>query len=332
MQKKMDGLNKIVLGDSIKVMSNIEGESIDLIVADPPYNVGKDYGNNSDKQSKEEYLEFSKKWMKEAVRILKNTGTLYIFGGQKYIAHIYIMLENLNLKNNGWIVWHYTQGAGRTKGYSSRHDDILVFTKSNNYTFNLDNVRIPQKYYRKANNMRGANPGNVWSLPHVHYSEKDRTIHPTQKPHALYERMILGSSNEGDLVLDPFAGSGSSLVVSKRTGRNFIGIEIEPKFVDLCNKELAKDYKSFNSYFKELTRIPNNFSKVDMIIEYLQNHKKWFLEEYHSNLIPTFEKEIVNKYGEEVFKKYKKDINHKIILDNEEADIEIEDKQLKLRL
>lgn len=304
MLKKMDGLNSIILGDSIKVMTDMKENSVDLIVADPPYNVGKDYGNNSDKQGKDEYLKFSKNWMTEATRILKSTGTLYVFGGQKYIAYLYMILEKMGLENNGWVVWHYTQGAGRTKGYSSRHDDILIFTKSKNYTFNLDNIRIPQKYYRKANNMRGANPGNVWSLPHVHYSEKDRTIHPTQKPHALYERMILASSNKGDLVLDPFAGSGSALVVSKMTGRNFIGIEIEPKYVDLCNAELTKDYKFFNSYFKELLRIPNNLSNPDMTVEYLHNHRKWFLEEYHSNLISKFEEEITNKYGTEVYFNY----------------------------
>lgn len=304
MLKNMNGLNSVILGDSIKVMADMKENSVDLIVADPPYNVGKDYGNNSDKQGKDEYLKFSKNWMTEATRILKSTGTLYVFGGQKYIAYLYMILEKMGLENNGWVVWHYTQGAGRTKGYSSRHDDILIFTKSKNYTFNLDNIRVPQKYYRKANNMRGANPGNVWSLPHVHYSEKDRTIHPTQKPHALYERMILASSNKGDLVLDPFAGSGSALVVSKMTGRNFIGIEIEPKYVDICNAELTKDYKFFNSYFKELLRIPNNFSNTDMTVEYLHNHRKWFLEDYHSNLISKFEEEITNKYGTEVYFNY----------------------------
>lgn len=304
MLKKMVGLNDVIHGDSIEIMSEMKEKSIDLIVADPPYNVGKDYGNGSDRQEKSQYLEFSKKWMTEATRILKDNGTMYIFGGQKYIAYLYIILEDLGLNNNGWVVWHYTQGAGRTKGYSSRHDDILIFTKGNSFTFNLDDIRIPQKYYRKANNMRGANPGNVWSLPHVHYSEKDRTFHPTQKPHALYERMILASSNEGDIVLDPFSGSGSSLVVAEKTNRKFIGIEIESKYVELAKNELAKDYKFFNSYFKELLRIPNNLSNPELRTEYFHNHRKWFLEKYHSNLIPVFEDEIKTKYGTEAYFDY----------------------------
>lgn len=304
MLNNMIGLNNIIQGDCIDVMSRMPDKCVDLIVADPPYNVGKDYGNNSDNQSKEDYLTFSKKWISEAYRVLKDDGTIYVFGGKLYIAYLYIILEEIGFNNNGWIVWHYTQGVGRKKGFSSRHDDILVFTKSSNYTFNLDSVKIPQKYYRKVNNMRGANPGNVWSLSHIHYSESNRTIHPTQKPHALYERMILSSSNEGDIVLDPFAGSGSSMVVAKKTNRQFIGIELESDYVELSRIELEKDYKFFNSYFKELTRIPDNLSQSEKTVNYLHNHRNWFLEKYHSNLIPEFEKEILKKYGENIYFSY----------------------------
>ncbi len=180
-----------------------------------------------------------------------------------------------------------------------------MFSKGNKYTFNLDNIRIPQKYYRKRNNMRGANPGDVWALPHVHYCEPGRTPHPTQKPHALYERMILASSNEQEVVLDPFAGSGSSLVVAKRTNRQFIGVEIEKEYCDLINLELQTDYKHFNSYFPEILRIPNDYRNEDDLIPYLRNHYKWFLASYHSNLEEEFEKNIVEKYGEDILIKYK---------------------------
>lgn len=301
----MDGLNKVYNDDCIKVMSELPDESIDLIIADPPYNVGKDYGNSSDRQSNEDYLAFTEEWLTKAVRILKKNGTLYTFGGKEFIAHIYIILEKLNMKFNSWIVWHYTQGQGRTKGYSSRHDDILMFTKNEKYTFNLDSIRVPQKYYRARNNMRGANPGNVWQLSHVHYSEQNRLKHPTQKPHALYERMILSSSNEGEIVLDPFAGSGSSLVVAKKTNRNYIGIEIEEKYCSMIKEELEKDYIYFNSSFEELTRVPKNYNN-DGLIEYLHNHRKWFLEKYHSNKIPNFEENILIEYGQEIFNEYRR--------------------------
>lgn len=285
-------------------MKELPNESVNLIVTDPPYNVGKDYGNNSDKQSKEEYLKFSRDWLSEAHRLLKEDGTIYVCGGQQYSPHLFIIMEELGFVFNSWIVWHYTQGVGRTRGYSSRHDDILMFTKSKKYTFNLDAIRIPQKSYRKVNNMRGANPSNVWVLPHIHYSEESRTEHPTQKPHAIFERMILSSSNEGDIVLDPFCGSGSSLVVSMKTNRKFIGMELEEKYVMLSRSELEKDYKYFNSCFSELTRVPDSFSDKDLAVEYLTNHRKWFLDKYHSNLVPSFEKNIVKQYGEDVFNKY----------------------------
>lgn len=332
MQKKMVGLNKIYNDDCIKIMSNIPDKSIDLIIADPPYNVGKDYGNNSDRQSKEDYLEFTKKWISEAVRILKDDGTLYTFGGKEFISHIYLILEELNMKLNTWIVWHYTQGQGRRKGFSSRHDDILMFNKSNKYTFNLDDIRVPQKYYRSRNNMRGANPGNVWKLSHVHYCEENRAKHPTQKPHALYERMILGSSNENDIVLDPFAGSGSSLVVAKHTNRKYIGIEIEEEYCSMIESELNKDYKYFNSCFEELVRVPKDY-KDDKIIEYLHNHEKWFLKKYHSNQISKFEENILKEYGKDILSMYlkeKKGINNK---SNKEDNIENDNvEQLKLEI
>ena len=142
----------IILGDCIEKMQSIENESVDLIIADPPYNVGKDYGNNSDKQNFDEYISFTKAWLNECHRVLKSNGTIYIFIGFRYISYLYQILEdNLNMVFVNWISWHYTQGIGKTKGFSPRHDDILMFTKSSDYKFNLDDIRIPQKYYRKRN-------------------------------------------------------------------------------------------------------------------------------------------------------------------------------------
>ena len=211
----------IICGDALEELKKIKDESIDLIVTDPPYNLNKDYGNNDDKLEFSEYMEFSRSWLKECKRILKKNGTIYVFMGMRYISYIYMILEQeLDFKFNSWITWHYTQGIGKTKGFSPRHDDILMFTKSNKYIFNLDSVRVPQKYYRSVNNMRGANPGNVWEFSHMHYCNKNRENHPTQKPEGLYERMILASSNEGDTVLDPFSGSGTALRVCQNLNRN----------------------------------------------------------------------------------------------------------------
>jgi DNA modification methylase len=202
---------EILSGDAILEMKKIASNSIDLIIADPPYNLGKDYGNDSDSKEFEDYISFTKEWTTEAKRILKPKGTIYVFMGFKFISYLYQILErDQKLIFNNWICWHYTQGIGKKKGFSPRHDDILMFTKSKEFTFNLDDIKIPQKFYRSVNNMRGANPGDVWEFSHVHYCNENRQNHPTQKPEGLIERLVLASSNIDDLVLDPFSGSGTN--------------------------------------------------------------------------------------------------------------------------
>ena len=170
----MDKELTLICGDAIEELKKIPDKSVNLIVTDPPYNLNKDYGNNNDKLEFEEYLNFSRTWLKEAHRVLKDDGTIYVFMGMRFISYIYSILEQeLGMYFNSWITWHYTQGIGKTKGFSSRHDDILMFTKHpKNFIFNLDDIRVPQKYYRSINNMRGANPGNVWEFSHMHYCNK----------------------------------------------------------------------------------------------------------------------------------------------------------------
>ncbi len=126
MDKKLIAL----CGDAIQILTKIPNKSIRLIITDPPYNLSKDYGNNQDKLEFDEYLDFSRKWLNEAYRILSDDGSLYVFMGMKYISYIYSILEKeLEMTFNSWITWFYTQGVGKTKGFSPRHDDILFFTK-----------------------------------------------------------------------------------------------------------------------------------------------------------------------------------------------------------
>ena len=269
---------KIILGDVVEKLKSIPSESINLIVTDPPYNLSKDYGKTKDNMEFEEYLNWSKEWLSECKRVLKNDGTIYVFMGMRFISYLYVILErDLGMKFNSWITWYYTQGIGKTKGFSPRHDDILMFTKSDKFNFYLDNVRVPQQTYRSVNNMRGANPSNVWEFSHVHYCQKSRQPHPTQKPEALYERMILASSKEGDTVLDPFSGSGTALRVCQQTGRNGIGIEINPEYVDNTKLRLNDEFNGFDSYDKRLLRIPINLG--DNMDEYLLNHYEWFIKD-----------------------------------------------------
>lgn len=293
----MDQRVKAICGDAVEEMKKIPDKSIDLVVTDPPYNLNKNYGNNQDKLEFDDYLDFSKQWLREASRVLKDDGTIYVFMGMRYISYIYNILEqDLNMTFNSWITWFYTQGVGKTKGFSPRHDDILMFTKSpKKYVFNLDDVRIPQKFYRSVNNMRGANPGNVWEFSHMHYCNKNRKKHPTQKPEGLYERMILASSNVGDIVLDPFVGSGTALRVCQQTGRNGIGIDINPEYIEMVKDRLAEKFVGFDSIDERMKRVPNDLNDPSVRKEYIRNHINWFLKN-HPDAVDEFVQEVREKY------------------------------------
>ena len=260
----MDKKLKVICGDAVTEMQNLPTSSINLIVTDPPYNLSKDYGICQDNLSFNEYMSFSRKWLSEAVRLLTNDGSIYVFMGTRYISYIYAMLEQeFKLFFNSWITWFYTQGIGKVKGFSPRHDDILFFTKHpKNFTFNIDNIRVPQKFYRSVNNMRGANPGNVWEFSHTHYCSKNRKNHPTQKPEALFERIILTSSNEGDLILDPFVGSGTAVRVCQQLNRNCIGIDINPDYVEMANLRLNEPFEGFDSIDERMLRIPKGLKNL----------------------------------------------------------------------
>jgi site-specific DNA-methyltransferase (adenine-specific) len=147
---------------------------------------------------------------------------------------------------------------GRKNGYSPRHEDILFFTQGKPFTFNLDDVRVPQKYYRRRNNMAGANPGDVWNFSHVHYCSAEREPHPTQKPEALIERMIRASSSPGDLVLDPFVGSGTTYRVALALERRCIGIDVNPEYIAMSRRRITSAPPYFDSIDPRVQRVPRD--------------------------------------------------------------------------
>lgn len=313
-------MNKIDLycGDALNLFKEIENATIDVVIADPPYNLGKDYGNNHDLKGFNDYLEFTKEWLAEAKRVLKPTGTIYVFMGVRFISYLYDILDReLGMFFNSWIVWHYTQGLGKTKGFSPRHDDILMFTKSNKPKFNLDKVRIPQKYYRERNNMRGANPGNVWEFSHVHYCNPNRQNHPTQKPEGLIERMVLASSDDNDIILDPFSGSGTTLRVCQQLKRYVIGFELNPEYVTGTRLRLNEEFNGFDSIDPRMERVPNDLRNPEIRKKYLQDHIGWFLKN-HEGLLAEFEKTVGEKYGKGTFSnKNIKTQEQLVLLENE---------------
>lgn len=278
---------KTVLGDAEEVLHTLPDASAALIIADPPF--------PSDSPSEgelERYVEFSRGWIREAARVLRQDGTLYVFMGARAISYIYAILEReAGLFFNSWITHYYTQGVGKVKGFSTRHDDILMFTKSpKQFIFNLDDIRVPQKFYRAVNNMRGANPGNVWEFSNV-----SRQRAPTQKPEALYERMILASSNQGDTVIDPFLGSGTCLRVCQQTGRAAIGIDNDPACIEATLRRLEEEFTGFDSIDERMYRVPGDMNDPAVREEYVENHLRWFLKN-HPDAVQKFLDDVYVKY------------------------------------
>jgi len=255
-------------GDCILGMKEIAAESVDLVVADPPYRLFKDYGNDSDKMEKEEFLKWNEEWIKEAHRILKPNGSFYIFCSWQFSPELFVMCKKYFRQLNE-IIWDRVQPSqgGSTRKFSSVHDNIGFFVKGNKFTFNLDDVRIPyteemkKKRWRKEHDgakwlEMGKNPQDIWTFSKVHFNEPQRTAHPTQKPLKLIERIVLTSSNKNDLVLDPFLGSGTTAEACLNLERNFIGFELNPDYVKISEDRIQKNIDFKNSQL--------NFGVVDL--------------------------------------------------------------------
>jgi site-specific DNA-methyltransferase (adenine-specific) len=267
----------IILGDSIKILKNIKSDSIDLIFADPPYNIGKDFGNNIDKwEDTNAYIDWCKIWINECMRILKDIGTMYFMTATQYMPYLDIFcIENYNVINR--IIWEYdSSGVQTKKSFGSLYEPILMINKSKkyNYTFNYKDVLIKTKTgerqlidYRKTPpvpyNLNKI-PGNVWNFPRVRYKMNEYENHPTQKPEILLERIIKVSSNENDIILDPFAGSFTTISVANKLNRKAIGIEMNEEYYKIglrrCN--LTNLYNS-ELLVKSKIRKTTNKSKKD---------------------------------------------------------------------
>jgi len=230
----------VINGDCKNILSCIKDKSVDLIFLDPPYNLGKDYGNGSDSWSdKFEYLNWCYEWIDECFRVLKDSGTVYLMNSTQNISYLDIYIrEKYNVINN--IVWYYDSSGVQSKHkFGSLYEPIIMANKSpkSRYTFNGEDIMVEAKTgavrklidYRKSPpqpyNSKKV-PGNVWEFSRVRYRMSEYENHPSQKPEALLERIIRASSNEGDIVLDPFSGTFTTSVVAKKFGRKSIGIEL----------------------------------------------------------------------------------------------------------
>ncbi len=249
---------KIVLyaGDCLDLLADVPDEQFQLIVTSPPYNLGKEYEKRI---HLDDYLEQQARVIEECVRVLRPTGSIcwevgnYVEKGAiiPLDSLLYPVFKSLDLHLRNRVVWRFDHGLHCTKRFSGRYETILWFTKSDKYVFNLNPVRVPQKYPGKkhykgpkagqySSNPLGKNPGDVWDIPNVKSNHVEKTSHPCQFPVELIERLVLSMTNKGDWVFDPFVGTGTSIIAALRHDRRGAGAEIAPAYVKLAEQRIRK--------------------------------------------------------------------------------------------
>ncbi len=255
-------------GNSLDWLKSLNSESVDLIFADPPYNIKKaDWDNFTNQQ---QYIEWSMAWISQTARILKPTGSIYICGFSEILADLKQPASQF-FKSCRWLIWHYKNKANLGNDWGRSHESIIHFRKSNTVKLNVDDVRIPYnahtlKYpahpqaetsvYSKGKtkkhdnwkpNPKGAKPKDVIEIPTTCNGMGEKTPHPTQKPEELLRKFVLASSNLGDLVIDPFSGSGTTIVVAEQLGRRWMGCDLNKQYNDWAIERL----KNVRSMTKE---------------------------------------------------------------------------------
>ncbi|MCE5331117.1 MAG: site-specific DNA-methyltransferase [Bacteroidales bacterium] len=281
--------------DCLSALRKIEDEKFDLIITSPPYNVGKSYET---KTSIEKYLETQDEIISELIRTLSKKGSIcwqvgnYVDKGEIFPLDIYYyqIFKKYGLKLRNRIIWHFGHGLHASNRFSGRYETILWFTKSDDYIFNLDNVRVPSKYPGKlhfkgdkkgtpSGNPLGKNPSDIWEIiandwetamwdiPNVKSNHPEKTTHPCQFPIELVERCVLALTDESSWVLDPFAGVGTTVIASIKNNRNAIGIEKEDEYCDIA-KERINELKEGNLKMRPINKaihVPSGNDKVSQV-------------------------------------------------------------------
>lgn len=258
--------SQVYNGDSYKILKTLHDKTFDLIISSPPYNIGKSYET---KTSIEEYLKTQERVIRELVRLVSDKGSIcwqvgnYVHKGEIFPLDIfyYNIFKANNLKLRNRIIWHFGHGLHASKRFSGRYETILWFTKSDEYIFNLDSVRVPSKYPGKrhfkgvkkgqiSGNPLGKNPSDIWeiviedwetamwNIPNVKSNHPEKTEHPAQFPIELVERCVLALTDEKSWILDPYSGVGSTILAALKNNRNAIGIDKEKKYCDIANQRI----------------------------------------------------------------------------------------------
>lgn len=241
-------------GDCINFLKTIPDNTFQLVVTSPPYNIGKEYER---RLRLEAYLDQQAAVIRECVRCLSPRGSIcwqvgnYVDNGAiiPLDTVLYPIFTKLGLKLRNRVIWHFEHGLHCSRRFSGRYETIIWFTKTDEYVFNLDQVRVPQKYPGKkhfkgpkageySSNPLGKNPGDLWIIPNVKSNHVEKTEHPCQFPVELIERLVLSMTNEGDWVFDPFVGTGTSIIAAIRHKRKGAGSENLPRYVKIANERI----------------------------------------------------------------------------------------------
>ncbi len=248
-----------ILGDCLSVLGCMKSDSVNLIFADAPYNIGKDFGNGSDKwKDVDEYVKWCGRWIDECMRVLADDGTMYFMAATQHMPRLDVYVsEKYNVLCR--IIWAYdSSSVQRKKMYGSLYEPILMINKSakSKYVFNYEDILVEAKTgarrglidYRKNPPRPYSSkkvPGNVWEFNRVRFKMEEYENHPTQKPLALLERIVKASSNKGDVVLDPFSGSFTTSAAALKLGRRAIGVEMNKEYfkIGLRRAGIATEYE-----------------------------------------------------------------------------------------
>lgn len=294
-EKKLDYPDyKILNGDSLVILKDIEDNKFDLVITSPPYNIGKSYET---KTSIEKYLETQESIITELIRTVSDRGSIcwqvgnYVDYKHKEVfpldIYFYQIFKKHGLKLRNRIIWHFGHGLHASNRFSGRYETILWFSKTNNFIFNLDDVRVPSKYPGKrhfkgpkkglpSGNPLGKNPSDiweilqndwnskVWNISNVKSNHPEKTNHPCQFPVELVERCVLALTNEKSWVLDPFSGVGSSIIGSIKNNRNAIGIDKDIEYCKIAIQRI-EDYKSGNLKTRPLNKPIHKPSQKDKV-------------------------------------------------------------------
>jgi DNA modification methylase len=245
--------NRIIQGDCVEVMKTMDAGSVPLIVADPPYNQGIEYEGSgySDNLSTFEYDKWTIQWLYQANRIIAPNGSIYVFINDENAGSVQHSMRFVGVKMRNWIIWYYGFGEAQQKKFGRCKTHILYSVKDpDNFTFNANQIRVPSDRQTKYGDGRakdnGKVPDDVWKISRVCGTFKERLPFPCQLPEAVVSRIIMASSNPGDLVFDPFSGSGTVCSVAKQLNRKYMGVELSPVYAKMSRERLEKVDAGFN--------------------------------------------------------------------------------------